>query len=262
MELCQQLYEIIRNHKKEDGTLLCDAFIRVPKRRQEPGYYEVVNNPIDLLKVQQKLKTDEYDDMDDLQSDVELMVNNAKAFYKKNSQEYKDACDLWELFLANKQRLIEGKDEDDHKGKLILKVGKLAKRASTLAEKKQDDQSEDTSESSTNPDEENNQYEDLFTAIMTATDPDNRPLHTEFQLIPSKKKYPEYFEIIETPIDLKMIALKIQNQEYTSLNEMEKDLLLVTKNACLFNEPGSQIYKNAKMLKKVAKKADRVFFCS
>jgi protein polybromo-1 len=40
-ELCHQLYDTIRNHKKEDGTLLCDAFIRVPKRRQEPGYYEV-----------------------------------------------------------------------------------------------------------------------------------------------------------------------------------------------------------------------------
>lgn len=104
MELCQLLYESIRNHKKEDGTLLCDAFIRVPKRRQEPGYYEVVSNPIDLLKVQQKLKTDEYEYMDDLQSDIELMVNNAKAFYKKSSQEYRDACELWELFLTNKHR--------------------------------------------------------------------------------------------------------------------------------------------------------------
>lgn len=80
-DLCQQLYDVLRNQKKEDGTLLCDAFIRVPKRRQEPGYYEVVSNPIDLLKVQQKLKTDEYRDMDDLAADIQLMVNNAKAFY-------------------------------------------------------------------------------------------------------------------------------------------------------------------------------------
>jgi len=80
-DLCQQLYDVLRNQKKEDGSLLCDAFIRVPKRRQEPGYYEVVSNPIDLLKVQQKLKTDEYRDMDDLAADIQLMVNNAKAFY-------------------------------------------------------------------------------------------------------------------------------------------------------------------------------------
>ena len=104
MELCQQLYESIRNYKKEDGSLLCDSFIRVPKRRQEPGYYDVVTNPIDLLKVQQKLKTDEYDDVEDLRNDIELMVNNAKAFYKRSSQEYKDACELWNLFLCNKNK--------------------------------------------------------------------------------------------------------------------------------------------------------------
>lgn len=60
-----------------------------------------------------------------------------------------------------------------------------ARKATT----KQED-AEDTSESSTNPDEETmQQFEDLFAAIMTATDPadNNRPLHTMFQLKPSKK---------------------------------------------------------------------------
>ena len=54
---------------------------------------------------------------------------------------------------------------------------------------KQED-AEDTSESSTNPDEESAQvYEELFAAVMTATDPsdNNRPLHSMFQLKPSKK---------------------------------------------------------------------------
>lgn len=44
--------------------------------------FKVVSNPIDLLKIQQKLKTDEYENIDALQSDVELLVNNTKAFYK------------------------------------------------------------------------------------------------------------------------------------------------------------------------------------
>jgi protein polybromo-1 len=44
--------------------------------------YQVVTNPIDLLKLQQKLKTDEYEDAEELTTDVQLMVNNAKAFYK------------------------------------------------------------------------------------------------------------------------------------------------------------------------------------
>lgn len=254
-EMCQQLYDTIRNHKKDDGTLLCDAFIRAPKRRQEPGYYEVVSNPIDLLKVQQKLKTDEYEDIEDLTNDIQLLVNNAKAFYKRTSQEYRDACDMWELFVTSKSRLIDldGRTDDsgEHKGKIILKVGKLARRAAAAAEAKRQDDAEDTSESSTNPDDEINQFEDLFTAVMTATDQDNRPLHTCFQLLPSKKRYPEYYEVIENPIDLKMIATKIQHNKYAALNDLEKDLLQLTRNATLFNEPGSQIYKDAKALRKI-----------
>jgi protein polybromo-1 len=57
------------------------------------------------------------------------------------------------------------------------------------------------------------QLEELFTAIMTATDSDGRVLNTVFQLLPSKKSYPEYYEVIESPIDLKMIATKIQSGE-------------------------------------------------
>lgn len=84
-EICLQVYDSLRAFKKEDGTTLCDTFIRAPKRRQEPSYYEVVANPIDLLKVQQKLKTEAYDDVDDMTTDIELIVKNAKAFYKPDT---------------------------------------------------------------------------------------------------------------------------------------------------------------------------------
>lgn len=80
---------------------------------------------------------------------------------------------------------------------------------------------------------------------------DDRPLHTVFQLLPSRRQYPNYYEIIENPIDLKMIASRIQNGDYTSLADLERDLVSMFRNACTFNEPGSQIYKDAKTLKRV-----------
>lgn len=244
-ELCQVLYDAIRNHKKEDGNMLCDTFIRAPKRRQEPSYYEVVANPIDLLRVQQKLKTDSYEDIEELTSDLELLVNNAKAFYKPDSMEHQDACLLWDIFLLNKQKLLEAMQDDTGEPKKGARVPRKPRNLST-------NDPDDASEGS--KDEDFDAYEELFASVVTATDPlDNRPLYTEFQLLPSKKLYPDYYDVIEHPIDLKFIATKIQTSAYTNLNEMEKDLLQMTKNACTFNEPGSQIYKDAKTLKKVGR---------
>lgn len=225
--------------------MLCDTFIRAPKRRQEPSYYEVVANPIDLLRIQQKLKTESYDDIEELATDFDLLVKNAKAFYKPDTVEHKDACLLWDTFNANKYKLLESfAAEEEHHVK-TKKIGRPRKSAANEAD--------DASETSSKAEDDFELYEELFTAVMTACDDNNRPLHLMFQLLPSKKLYSDYYDIIDHPIDLKFIATKIQTSAYTSLNEMEKDLLQMTKNACTFNEPGSQIYKDAKTLKRVQK---------
>ncbi|KAG4079697.1 hypothetical protein HA402_009083 [Bradysia odoriphaga] len=241
-ELCQQLYDSIRNVKKSDGSMLCDTFIRAPKRRQEPSYYEVVEHPIDLLRIQQKLKTESYDDIDDLASDIELLIKNAKAFYKPGTSEHQDAVLLWDTFNSNKSKLMDSV-EDDGPAVKVKRIGRPRKSAMDV-----DDASET---SSLKADDDFELFEELFSSVMTACDENNRPLHLMFQLLPSKKYYSEYYDIIDHPIDLKFIATKIQTSAYTSLNEMEKDLLQMTKNACTFNEPGSQIYKDAKTLKKI-----------
>ncbi|CAL8069132.1 unnamed protein product [Orchesella dallaii] len=265
IEQCQQLYDIIRNNKKEDGVLLCEAFIRVPKRRQEPAYYEVVSNPMDMIRIQQKIKMDEYEDIEQMSADVDLMVANAKAFYKRSTQEYKDAGDLWDLFIESKLRLFDrdSPTEDcERKGKIILKMGKLARRAAAVeARKPTIGEDGETSESSSTTDRHDDldkgdsilldNLEELFSAVMVAKDVDDRPLHNVFQLLPSRKQYPNYYEIIENPIDLKMIAIRIQGGEYASLNDLERDLVTMFRNACTFNEPGSQIYKDAKTLKRI-----------
>ncbi|XP_045540013.1 protein polybromo-1 [Papilio machaon] len=236
-EICQQLYDTIRSFKKEDGSLLCDSFIRAPKRRQEPQYYEVVSQPIDLLRVQQKLKTDTYEDIEELSADIELLVNNAKAFYKPDSVEYRDAIDLWKLYTQSRQTLENGEE---------IKTPKVSRNGSSS---RRSDVAEDLSETSTN-NEDDNIFEELFSAVMTAN-VDGRPLYPQFQFLPSKRRYPEYYNVIDSPIDLKTIAQKIQAGEYSNLTELERDLLLMVRNACLFNEPGSQIYKDAKTLKKI-----------
>ena len=63
-----------------------------------------------------------------------------------------------------------------------------------------------------------------------------------------EQKYAEYYQVIKEPIDLHMIAQKIQSNNYGSLDDMYKDLLLMVQNAKTFNETGSQIYKVRKIL--------------
>lgn len=57
------------------------------------------------------------------------------------------------------------------------------------------------------------------------------------------QKYPEYYQVIKNPIDLKMIATKIQDGKYSKLDDLERDLNLMIRNAQTYNEPKSIIFK-------------------
>ena len=94
----QNLFDFMRRYRREDGSELCETFVRAPKRRTEPEFYEVVSDPIDMLRIQQKLKMDEYTELNGLKEDFELLFKNALSYYKKGSQEFKDATEMSELF--------------------------------------------------------------------------------------------------------------------------------------------------------------------
>jgi len=220
----QAVFDFIRKYKKEDGAELCGSMVRLPNKRSDPGYYDTVLNPIDIMKIQQKLKTDEYDTMDDLKADFELMVSNTKLYYKRGSPEYRDAQELETLLGKAVGSVMAGEDPSQ-----------------TLGDREDSDLGEF--------------LEELFGAIMTASDSTepSRLLNIVFQLLPSRKRYPEYYEHIPEPMDLKTVAEKIQKGQYKEIPELEKDLQLIFSNARSFNEPGSQIYKDAGVLSKLAK---------
>ncbi|KAM8931014.1 protein polybromo-1 isoform 1-T1 [Pelodytes ibericus] len=185
------------------------------------------------MKIQQKLKMEEYDDVQLLTADFQLLFQNTKLYYKPDTPEYKAACKLWDLYLRTKNEFIQkGECEDD-----------------------EDDDTQDsntaTPEGESTPNYLRPVLEQLLDSVSSATHPTGRLISELFQKLPSKVHYPDYYAIIKDPIDLKTIAQRIQTGYYKSINAMAKDVDLLAKNAKTYNEPGSQVFKDANTLKKL-----------
>ncbi|EHL01773.1 putative Chromatin structure-remodeling complex subunit snf21 [Glarea lozoyensis 74030] len=63
--------------------------------------------------------------------------------------------------------------------------------------------------------------------------------------LPPKKLFADYYAIIPEPIAMKQIDKRIKKEEYSSLNDMRKDIKLLVANAKQYNEDGSVIFVDA-----------------
>ena len=94
-DLCATLLNALRKCKAPDGSRnLGDFLTRVPSRRVCPEYYDNITQPIDLMRIQHKVVTDEYVTITAFLSDVQLLLSNTRQYYGPASEEYQQVNDL------------------------------------------------------------------------------------------------------------------------------------------------------------------------
>ncbi|UMM10116.1 hypothetical protein L5515_000033 [Caenorhabditis briggsae] len=247
----------IRRQRSTAGTNepIFESFLRVPSRRLEPEYYEAVKEPIDITTIQHKLKNPDYQTFDQFQSDFDTFISNNLAYYQKDSDEHKDMLKIQELYnaacekvdsgeyLNDKQEEEEDDDDDDVED--------------VTPEEEDSEDAQETGESSSrdvSPMElDDYMLCDLLGAVLEAADSSGRLLCPPFRVLHSKEDFPEYYQKIAKPIDLKTIAQNGKDKKYETMQHLKDDLFLLFKNAQQFSGKGSDIWKDAEQLKTVVR---------
>lgn len=86
-------------------------------------------------------------------------------------------------------------------------------------------------------------FDDVFKLQDSVTGDE---IYRIFNTVPDKKIYPDYFQVITTPISLN--SVKKRYQYYSSPNEFIRDLAQIVWNAKTYNEAGSAVYRYAEQL--------------
>lgn len=92
----------------------------------------------------------------------------------------------------------------------------------------------------------------LYNSLIEYREPKtHRILIQVFMCLPSRKEFPEYFDIIRKPIAMNKIRERIDRQLYPDEESCIEDFKLMFNNCKFFNENESQIYKDAVCLENI-----------
>ena len=71
-ERCKVLFRTIRDHVNEEGRQLSSVFTELPSRKLYPDYYEIIDSPIDLARIETKIRADQYDTESEILQDFKV----------------------------------------------------------------------------------------------------------------------------------------------------------------------------------------------
>ena len=128
----KKMLNAITNFTNSDGRYIAEPFIALPSRKELPGYYQIIKQPIDIKKLKDRIKSHKYRSIQDLEDDFMIMCRNAQMYNMEQSLIYQDSFTLQNVFKDFKQKLDNGEEfggspegeEDSDKESTVSNVSK------------------------------------------------------------------------------------------------------------------------------------------
>lgn len=92
---CDKIWEKVSNAISEDGRQLSVMFLRLPSKSYYPDYYRLINQPISMKQIKNKI----YNSPEEFRSDFQIMFKNAQTYNEEGSVVYNDSLILRVLFV-------------------------------------------------------------------------------------------------------------------------------------------------------------------
>lgn len=216
--------------------------------------------------IQKKLKKSEYSNVTELSSDLYQMLDNAKKANPTTSKTYKDAIKMQKIL---NQKLIDDGIEDEDTEDTDSSNIYSSPAVSGSVEKKKKGRPRIHPLPSVSPAPSVTTTPSVTKYYRFPSNPilkkklltihkflldftiDSRQPMEPFLVLPSKKLYPDYYQIIQHPIDMNTIERNIENDRYGTVDDIVGDYRLMFSNCRKYNEENSMIYDDANRLEKV-----------
>ncbi|KAJ2513279.1 hypothetical protein GGH20_005158, partial [Coemansia sp. RSA 1937] len=252
-----------------------------------PTYYDIVQEPMDLGTIRQRLDANAYARVSDVERDVRLVFSNCSLFNPPQTPVYNMGKDVESAFIAEWDKCGLSRElADTHIGTGEVKQAGDAKKASdtknsgeakakragdtpTSEAKKARRASKNKAKAKPSGADELDDPDAIMAYLddhAQVTEGDWRlacrrvlqqlqaqPSALEFMapVDPVKQGVPTYFDIVKNPMDLGTIRKRLDRSHYTSPDQFRDDVMLVLDNCFLFNPPDTFVHAQGRALQLV-----------
>lgn len=238
-------YELLCGLTDDKDRLLCSVFMEWPDREQCPDYYDMIKHPMCLRRIEEKIGAFAYQGWSAFERDVLRMFENARQYNLPESWVCADAAVLEAAFRSYVEKVpahVRGVTSTSARA-----AGAASPNGAGSAAADPQYQAEKEAMQAT------------WSFLCSQTDDDGRVLAGFFMELPSKELYPDYYTVIKRPVSLRMIKDKLDCDLYRGFDQFKHDATTIFSNARQYNQPDSQVCKDANALEKALRQRARNF---